>query len=287
LSPRLEIYQPDELAEALQILGKLGEGARVLAGGTALSIMLRQKLIGPTALVDIGRIPQLDGIEETDGGLTLGALTRHRAIERSEMIRARLPVLAEAFGLVGNVRVRNQATVGGVVAEADYASDPPTVLVGLDATIRTASLGRSRMHAAADFFRDYYTTALDPDEVIVSVEVPWTPDGLRCRYTKFVTRSAEDRPCLGVFAACRPMEHGRFADIRVVIGAATGRPQRFTDVEAPASGTDLADDICAAVAASYAARIEPIGDVRGSSSYRKEMISVMVRRTLASVRDAA
>ena len=130
----LEILEPKTVAEAVRLLAELGDEAKVLGGGTALVLMYTQRLIAPRYLVSLGGIADLDYIHYQPGsGLRLGALTTHRAVERSALVRDKMPILAEVFHRVANIRIRNQATVGGVLAEADYASDPPAVLIGLGA----------------------------------------------------------------------------------------------------------------------------------------------------------
>ena len=131
----LRFYQPTTLDAAIGLLADHGEEAKVIAGATALTILMRQRLVAPAALVSIGSIPGLDGIGLVDGRLHLGAMVRHRDVERSELVGTTIRVLAETFAKVANVRVRNAATVGGVLAESDYASDPPAVLLALDAEV--------------------------------------------------------------------------------------------------------------------------------------------------------
>jgi carbon-monoxide dehydrogenase medium subunit len=249
--------------------------------------MLRNRLIEPAALVAIDRLPGLADLRTTDGHLELGALATHRAVERSEIVRSAIPVLAETFSKVANVRVRNVATVGGVVAEADYASDPPAVLLGLDAEIVAAGPGGERAIPVREFFVAFYETALAPAEIVTTVRVPLPPAGTAAVYEKFVTRSAEDRPCVGVFASCRRSAAGRYADIRVSVGAAAETPQRFPDIEATGNDTDLGEEVRHAIAEGYAARIDTLDDVRGSAWYRTEMVRVWVRRALAAARARA
>src|SRR5437588_5667050 len=168
----ISLFQPRSLEEAIGVLSANGDEARLVAGGTALTIMLRQGLVRPQALVSLNGVPGLDRIERTNGELRLGALVTHRAVELSEVVRQALPVLAETFGKVANVRVRNAATVGGVLAEADYASDPPAVFVGLGAKIEAYGPNGLRTIPAAEFFRAFYETALEPSEILTSVTVP-------------------------------------------------------------------------------------------------------------------
>ena len=284
---QLAIYQPRQVDEAVSLLERLGDGAKVLAGGTAMMIMLRQRLIAPEALVSIGLIPGLDSIEVVGDGVQIGALASHRSVELSSVVQKHLPVLAQTFGKVANVRVRNVATVGGVLAEADYASDPPAVLVGLDADIQARGPSGGRSIRATDFFRAFYETALEPEEIVTQLRIPLQPQGTGAVYEKFVTRSAEDRPCIGVFAACRTIAGGRFDNVRVVVGAVSEIPQRFTDIEALGNETDLQHDVCVRIAQAYADRIKPLDDIRGSSWYRLEMVKVWVQRALQNARTMA
>jgi carbon-monoxide dehydrogenase medium subunit len=249
--------------------------------------MLRQRLISPSALISIGRLPGLDTIEVRDGQLVLGALVRHRDVELSPVVRANIPVLAHTFGVVANVRVRNAATVGGVLAESDYASDPPAVFLALDAEVDVRGPGGVRSIPIADFFVAFYETAIAPNELVTGIRIPIPPEGTAAAYEKYVTRSSEDRPCVGVAAVYRAAPDGSCADLRVAVGAAAETPQRFPDLEATAIGTPLGDETRRAIADGYAARIDPLDDMRGSAWYRTEMVRVWVRRAIEHAMDEA
>lgn len=283
----LSFLRPETIDEAVALLQEHEDEAKVVAGSTALTIMLRNRLIDPSVLVWIGRLPGLRDISVTGGVLELGALATHRTVERDAAVRGAIPVLADTFAKVANVRIRNAATVGGVVAEADYASDPPAAFVGLDAEIVAHGPDGQRVIPASEFFVAFYETALAPAEIVTAVRVPVPAAGTGAIYHKFVTRSSEDRPCVGVYASCRSLGNGRFTDIRVSVGAAAETPQRFPDLEAPAADSDLGDDVRRTIADGYAERIETLDDVRGSSWYRTEMVRVWVRRALESARTAA
>jgi carbon-monoxide dehydrogenase medium subunit len=283
----LRLFEPATVPEAIGVLSALGDEAKVVAGATALTILYRQRLIAPSALVSIGRIPGLTGIEVTDGHLRLGAMVRHREVELSTVVRDAIPVLADTFGKVANVRVRNAATVGGVLAESDYASDPPAVFVALDAQVEAQGPNGTRIIPASEFFVAFYETALQPDEIVTGVRVPVPPQGAGTVYHKFVTRSSEDRPCVGVAALVGLAADGTCADLRVAVGAAAETPQRFPDVEASAVGKRLADDVVNAVADAYAGQIDTLDDMRGSAWYRTEMVRVWVRRAIESAAAAA
>jgi carbon-monoxide dehydrogenase medium subunit len=255
---------PESLGEALELRGEHGD-ATVLAGGTFVGILMNQGFLEPQALLSLGRVPDLDSIEVVDGELRLGAMATHRAVERSAAVRDGWPVLARAFSLVASPRVRNQATVGGVLADADYASDPPAVLAALGARVLLRSARRERTVGIDELIRGHYETCIGDDELLVEVRVPPCPE--RAVYRKFRSRSSEDRPCVAVAAA-------RGGDrLRVVVGAVSGRPQELPDVCANGGGP-------AAIGRGYAEAIEPLSDSRGSAAYRQRVIAVEVRRAL-------
>jgi carbon-monoxide dehydrogenase medium subunit len=283
----LAFYHPTTLDAAIGLLGEHGDEAKVVAGATALTILMRQRLIAPSALVSIGAIPGLDTIEEQDGAIRIGAMVRHRDVELSDLVRARIPVLAETFGKVANIRVRNAATVGGVLAESDYASDPPAVFVALDAEIEAQGPAGTRTIPARDFFVAFYETALEPDEIVTSIRVPVPAAGTGTAYHKFVTRSSEDRPCVGVAALVRLASDGTCADLRVAVGAAAETPQRFPDTESLAHGQTLTPELTGRIGDAYADAIDTLDDMRGSAWYRTEMVRVWVGRAIETAAEAA
>ena len=287
--PSFALHAPRSLAEASETLGRYDGEAHVIAGGTALVLMLRQGLLSPPALVRLDTVPGLDyvrveplaGTGETDAGLLrLGALSTLRAVAESPVVQEHLPVLAGTCHLVGNVRVRNAATVGGNLCEADYASDPPAVLVALGARVRVHGSGGERELPVAELIQDFYENSLAPDEVVTEVLVPIPPAGTRGTYLKFITRSSEDRPCVGAAAFVRRDAHGRLADVRVAVGAVAGQPLRLLDVEAQARGLEPSDALLRELGERYADAVEPVADARGSAEYRKRMVAVFVRRAL-------
>jgi len=255
---------PASLEEALALKAERTD-ATVVAGGTFVGILVNQGLLAPTAFLSLDGIPGLDRIGEEGGELRLGALATHRAVERSPLVREKWPALAATFRLVASARVRNRATVGGVLGDADYASDPPSMFVALCARALVRSVRGIREIGLEELIVGHYETSLAPDELIVDVRVPGGPH--RAVYRKFRTRSSEDRPCVGV-AACR-----RGGELRVVVGAVSDRPQFFPEL---CEG----DVDPAAVGRAYADAIDPISDVRGSSEYRRRVIAVEVRRAL-------
>jgi carbon-monoxide dehydrogenase medium subunit len=271
-APEPEWLAPSSLEEALALRAQRGDEATVLAGGTFLGILMNQGFVQPSAFLALGCVRELHGIEVDGGDLRLGAMTTHSAVERSERVRADWPALARAFRLVASPRVRNQATVGGVLADADYASDPPAMLAALGARVVLRSARGEREVSVDELILGYYETCIAPDELLVEVIVPRAPE--RAVYRKFRSRSSEDRPCVAV-AATRA--GGR---VRVVVGAVAEVPQHFPAVCALADDGSLEPALREEIARGYAERIEPMSDARGSAAYRRRVIAVEVRRAL-------
>ena len=271
MSLPIEWLAPTSLDEALALRAERGDEATVLAGGTFLTILMNQRLFSPSCLLSLRDVPGLDRIH-TGGDLRLGAMTRHRAVELSPAVRDGWPALAEAFSLVASPRVRNQATVGGVLADADYASDPPAILCALGARAVARSVSGEREIPVGELITGYYETSLRPEELIVEVRVPRMTG--RAVYRKFRTRSHEDRPCVSVAAALG--DDG----LRVVVGVVSGRPQELPAICALASGGRFDRQLALEIGRRYAEAIEPLSDVRGSAAYRKRVIAVEVRRAL-------
>ena len=279
-----DYLKPGSLTETVQILDHHGDRSKLLAGGTALTLLLQNRLIAPDVLVDLSDVPGLDAIAVDAEGLHLGPMvTLHRVSSDSE-IQKSWPGLSDACAEVGNVRVRHQATIGGNLAEADYASDPPAMLLALDASLSILGPRGSRSMTLADFFLGFYTTALNPDDVITDILVPSPPQGCRMIYLKYKTRSSEDRPCVGV-AAVAEISGGVCRGLRLAVGAACDVPTRVAELEAQARDRELDDATIEDLAAAYADQIDTLEDLRGSAWYRKEMIRVHVRRALEAVRD--
>jgi carbon-monoxide dehydrogenase medium subunit len=258
-----EWMAPVSLEEALALRAERGDEATVLAGGTFLGILMNQGFLTPSAFLSLGAVPELRQIEVIDGELRLGAMVTHRRVEREV---TEWPVLARAFGLVASPRVRNVATVGGVLADADYASDPPAMLAALGARVLLRSPSGEREVSVGELILGYYETTIRSDELLVGVRVPPEPE--RATYRKFRSRSSEDRPCAAV-AAVRSSDR-----LRVVVGAVAETPQDFPE---------LCEGSPEQVAAGYAERIEPLSDARGSAAYRRRVIAAEVRRAVEAV----
>jgi carbon-monoxide dehydrogenase medium subunit len=280
----VELLTPGSVGEAAQLLADNPDDAKLIGGGTALVLMLTQRLIAPRVLVALDRVPGLAGVTLEPGagpraGLRIGARTTHYEMETSPVVHQSIPALAETFHQVANVRVRHQATVGGVLAEADYASDPPAMLLALRARVRATSQRGERWIELTEFFRDFYQTALAPDEILTEVYVPQPRPATGAAYLKFNSRSSEDRPCVGV-AAVFERDDGVCAGLRVVVGAVAGTPQEVPEAEALAAGQPMTDRLAEQIGRAYAEAINPLSDMRGSEWYRRQVIEVLVRRAI-------
>jgi carbon-monoxide dehydrogenase medium subunit len=249
--------------EAAEHLRRYGEDAKVLAGGQSLIPLMRLRLAQPSALVDIGRIAGLDGIRRENGTLVVGALVRHVDIPASEVVRSSLPLLARIASDLGDNQVRNLGTVGGVVAHGDAAGDYNALALMLDAEIVTSK----RRYRAADFYRDVFTTALEPDELVTEVRFPVATG--RHAYLKF-RRRLFDWAIAGV--AVQQTDSGW----RIGYVNLGNTPRRGTGVEqALAQGASPAD-----AATQCGAAIDPIDDVRASATYKRSLAATLTRRAL-------
>lgn len=274
--------EPGSTREACDLLGADPWGAKAIAGGTAVVLMMRQGLISPESLISLARIDDMRGIEEREGVVRIGAGATLAEVARSGPVRAHAPSLASACSVVGNPRIRNVATMGGNLAEADYASDPPATLASLGARCHVEGGDGSREVDVADLITGFYETVLEPAELITHIDVP-VPAGPRSAvYLKYRSRSSEDRACVGV-AARADFAAGGVVDLDVVIAAVAPTLQRVPAALAPALGTDLGPDVAEQIARDYAEAIDPMEDARGTSWYRRKMIKVFVRRALEQV----
>ena len=279
--PNIKFLQPTSVDEAVSLLAAEPNETKIISGGTALVIMLRNRLIAPSNLLSLRHLQELRTIRHEPGtGLRIGGLVTIREAEMSPLVREKNLTLAQTFGRVGNVRVRNAATVGGNLSEADYASDPPCVLVALRATVKARSVRGEREIPVAHLFKDFYETTLAPDEILTELIVPDPAPGSRSSYLKYISRSSEDRPCVGMAVVVNNRADGTCQELRVVAGAVSEIPQEIESAESMARGKRLTDPLIEEIASAYAAGIEPLSDLRGSAWYRKQIVRVMARRAI-------
>jgi len=272
-----DYVRPATVAEALQLLAD-NEDAKLLAGGHSLLPAMKLRLNEAPLLIDISRIDGLRGIRN-NGALSIGALSTHAEIAASAAVQAACPALATATGMVGDPQVRNWGTLGGNVAHADPASDPPTVLVACDAVIHVTGPDGDRSVAAADFFIDLFTVDLTPGELITRIDVP-AHDGASCAYVK-MPHPASRYAVVGICALVK-MDGERCTGAQIGVGGATVRAMRAPGAEAALAGSALDAAALDAAAAALKADIanDLIGDMSFTEDYRQEMAGVYLRRAL-------
>jgi len=276
-----EYRTPKNLKEVHASLKEFGTDAKLIAGGTALIIMMKQRLVQPSCLVSLRSVRGLNGIEVKDGGLRIGGLATHRAVETSSLVRRRLPLLAETYHHVATVRIRNTATVGGGLAHADPNQDPPPTLIALGATIKATSANGSRVIPLDTFFTDYYDTVLNPDEIITELFVPRLPANSGAAYLKFLPRTADDYATVSAAAVLTLDKNKKtIVDARIALGSVGTTPIRATAAEAVLRGQPLKAEAFAEAGEKAKEVVDPVSDFRGSAGYKKEMAAVFVRRAL-------
>ena len=277
--PRFDYLEPDTLAEAVDALRTHGEDARIIAGGTALVLMLRYRFIRPALLISLARIPGLHGVR-SNGELTIGALTTHREIERSPDVARQAPLLAQAAGRVGSPAIRNMGTIGGNLAYGEAASDPAPALLALEARVTLAGPEGERTAPLGGFFKDFYETDVRPGEILTAVHVPRLPSAARSSFIKYTCLSEEDRALVSVAAVVVPAPGGTCADVRIGLGGVGRTPLRARAAEAVLRGQRPTAARIAEAAAAAAAATEPLADRQGSAEYRRDMTRVWVARAL-------
>lgn len=279
-SDNFEYYRPRTVAEAAQLLKK-HKGARVLAGGHSLLPAMKFRLANPKALVDIGGIRGLCGIQARGKTLWIGATTVHADIASSSLLRKSCPILAEAAAQIGDIQVRNRGTIGGSIAHADPAADFPTVLIALGATIVARGPTGERKIAADKFFVDLFTTALKPGEIVIAVIVPPYGKGTGGAYLKH-RHPASSYAVVGV-AALVEVEDGRFGRVSLVVGGVTTNPVRAGAAQAALTGQNPEAATIEKAAAKVGEAIsDPLGDHYASGEFRVHLATVLAKRALTA-----
>ncbi len=276
-----EYRTPKNLQEVHEDLKAFGTDVKLIAGGTALVIMMKQQLVAPACLISLRSLSRLKGIAQQDGGLQIGALVTHRELETSALVRRKLPLLAETYHHASTIRVRNMATVGGGLAHADPNQDPPPTLIALGATVKITSASGSRKVPLETFFTDYYETILKPDEILTEIFVPVLKAGSGGAYLKFLPRTADDYGTVTA-AAVVTLDRAKktFKDVRIAMGSVGTTPIRAQEAEAILRGQPVKPEGIREAAEKAKQAVDPISDFRGSAAYKKEMTGVFVRRAL-------
>jgi len=270
----LQLMQPTTVVEASQALADYGDKAKIYAGGAELLLLLRNGLLQSEVLVDVKKIARLHRISLGDGMLHVGACVTHHALANSALVRAHAPSLAYAESQVANVRVRNQGTLGGNLAFNDPHSDPGTVLLVHDAAVTVGNEKGERHIALDDFFVDMYATALEQGDLLMEVEIPPLPAGMKSAYLRL---NRYQRPTLGVAVGAR-MSNGVFEEVRLAVGCVGPKAQRLAELETKMKATKLTDAkrILAEETNYLRALLRPVDDLLGSTEYKLYMTRVML-----------
>jgi aerobic carbon-monoxide dehydrogenase medium subunit len=271
-----DYHRPENVSDAVKLLQDNPE-AKVLAGGHSLLPMMKLRLAMPGALVDISRISDLKGVREEGGALVIGAMTTYQELIESDVIKQKLPMLADAAEQVGDVQVRNMGTIGGACAHCDPASDFPAVVLALDAEIRTVSPSGEKTHKATEFFVDMFTPRLEPQEVVTEVRIPNAGDIAGATYQKFA-HPASGYAIVGI-AAVRTSG----GDVRLAVTGSVPIATRLSSAEAEISGKDLGEANINAAAEKASDGLDFVGDIHASEEYRAHLTRVYTRRALNAI----
>lgn len=274
-----EYYAPETLDEAIALLARYGERAKALAGGQSLVPLLTLRLARPDVVVDLNGIEELRVVRRDGGDVFIGAGVRHRTLERGEGALAACPLLQEAAGLIGNVRIRSLGTIGGSLAHADPAAELPAVARALDGTLVVRGAGGERVIPAHGFFVGALTTALTPDEVIVAIRLPVLGPGVGYAVTEF-TRRAGDFAIVAAVAVVEMRPTGEIARARVALAGVGATPTRLPHVEAALADQRPDPGLLRHVVEGTAREIDPEGDVHASAAYRRHLARVLTVRAL-------
>ena len=272
--------------EALELLTQYGEDAKLLAGGHSLIPAMKLRLAMPRYLIDLGQVPGLSGVRVDGETLALGALTVHADVASSELVRQHLPGLAETALVIGDVQVRNRGTIGGSVAHADPAADFPVILMALNASFVLVSRSGRRTVAAADFFIDFFTTALAPNEVLTEIRVPLPPASAGTAYAK-LGHPASGYVVVSAGALVNRQASGQCVSALVAIGGLGSVPFRAAATEVALQGQALTPEVIATAAAKAAEGVEADDDTYASADYKRHMAAVYAQRAIATAAQRA
>jgi carbon-monoxide dehydrogenase medium subunit len=285
LPARFEYHRPTSLDEALGLLDRFGDEAKVLAGGMSLIPLLKLRFAAPGHLVDINRLPGLAGIAESDGALRIGALTRHHDVETSDLIRTRYPAMADAAPMISDPIVRNWGTIGGSLAHADPAGDWASVLLAMNAEVVATTSSGQRTIPVDDLLQSAFSTSLEPTEILTEVRVPQPSARSGGSYMK-LERKVGDFATVGV-AVHLSMDDGHIGSAGIGLTAVGPRNVKAKEAEDSLRGAEPSNEVFEEAGRLAAGAAEPNSDVRGSAEYKRHIVEVFVRRGLARARDLA
>jgi carbon-monoxide dehydrogenase medium subunit len=274
-----EYFVPKTIEAALKLLSQYDEGeCKVIAGGQSLIILMKQRLLMPKYLIDIKGLSDLDYIKfDEKEGLKIGALTTHRAIEKSPVIQKGFSVLAEMEQNISSVETRNWGTIGGNVCHGDPGGDPVPVLIALDGKLKMTSLSGERIIDAEDFTLDYFETALRHDELLAEIQIPSIPPNTGVKFTKF-SQIAGDYANASVAVLITLDQKEICKDVRIALGSVAVAPMRAKKAEEILKGKKINDELLAEAGQIASEESSPTSDAEVSEEYKRELVKVLVKR---------
>jgi aerobic carbon-monoxide dehydrogenase medium subunit len=277
-----EYFAPTTLDEALELLHEHGDEAKILAGGQSLMPLMNLRLARPKIIVDINRLSGLDGIALTgEGDLVIGALARHRAVEKSALVRGQNPLLASAMPLIGHFQIRNRGTMGGSLVHADPAAELPALAVLLGCEFSLARKGGVRIVPAVDFFLGYTATVIEPEELLTEIRFPSWRSGAVWAIDEIARRKG-DFALVGVALSAELDAAANIQDVAIVVFGVGGKPQRIKSADSILKGRRVDQGVLRELGQAVAKELEPDSDIHASAEYRKEVGGVLARRVLQS-----
>jgi len=284
-----DYLEPKTVTEACALLKQHAGEAKVFAGGSHLTILMKQGLYQPKTLVNIKKIPELKGIYyDAKEGLSIGALVTHREIETSALVREKFPVLSDAEREVANIRVRNMGTVGGNLASGEPLTDLSQIFIALDGKAKIAGPNGQRVIAVEELFLDFYTTSLAEDEILTQVVLPPLPSRSGVEYIRFSSSSVVDKPSAGV-AVRLTLETGgeTIQTARIVLGCVGATPVRARKAEGLIAGKQLTAELTEEAGSIASQECSPTSDLRGSEQYKRAIVRTLVRRAASKAYERA
>ncbi len=276
-----ELFQAKSLDEVLGVLDLNPETSKVIAGGIALINLMKQGMFEPQVLVDLSGLSELEGIECTEQGVSIGPMTSLTSVVKSVEVQKTVPYLQTVLLKTANRRIRNMCTLGGCIAHGDAASDPPAALMVLGTTLHITSKKGVRQVPIEKMFKGFYETAIRPDEILTGITIDKQSDNATYNYYKFTPRSAYDKPTIGV-SVMLEMESNNTTckNIKLALSSAGPIPMRIYEVEQMLVGQTLTAKLIAEAGKLASEVSSPLADVRGSEEYKREMIQTLVARTI-------
>jgi carbon-monoxide dehydrogenase medium subunit len=283
--PPFEYLAADSVDAAVQALADSGGDGKIIAGGQSLLPMLNFRLLRPSVLVDINRIPDLAYVRDDGDRIRIGPLTRHHALEISSIVATQLPVLHEAMGYVAHLAIRNRGTIGGSLSHADPAAELPMMSLLLDARLEVQSPAGRRTIEAQDFFLGALTTALEDGEMLVEVNLPKLRKGTGWAFEEVARRSGDF--ALACVAVTLSHDDGKISDVRIGMMGVGETPMRATEAERLLAGQRYSDAVVAAAVEAIRVAVEPNTDLHASSAYRRHLVGILAQRAIAKAWDRA